>query len=325
LGGMLGRYLWSPDGRSIVTQRRGADLKLRVVDVETGARRELYDGFIYNVAWSPDAAKIVFDADPYVGLPRVFVVRGDGTGLTRLVRNGTAPRWSPDGRLVAFLRPRGRRFATVHVVRPDGTGLRQLSHARLDSGDSWGWAPDGQKLAISQYRNGAARLGILDANGAGLRWVYTGRGAFEIGFMWAADARRIYFQCRRRSHSRISSPELLPPQPTQIQVIDVCFVDLVTGRQRDVTRPERAYFWALSPDGKRIAFSGDRGVYVSSSNGGERLRVTTSGSFLSWSPDGRWISFQDKGELHVVSLDTGNAKRITRTYETGAWQPQPKH
>lgn len=308
LGGMLSVFVWSPDGRKVVTQRRGGTRTVRVVDVESGARRELYDGFLYGLAWSPDARRIVFGADLYFGGPKVFVTRADGTGRTRLVRNGTAPAWSPDGRLIAFLRPRGERLATVHVVRPDGTGLRRLSAARVNPVDPWEWAPDGQRLAISQYlsRSGRSRLGVMDADSGGVRWIYTTRErAFGVAFEWTPDAQRVAYSCGRGSH------------------YDVCLTDVSTGRTRKARLPDLTSEWELSPDGKWVAFTGHRGVYVTSALGGIPRRVTAKGWFRSWSPDGRWILFQDGPNFYAVALQGASAKHVAQTHEVPVWQPGP--
>jgi Tol biopolymer transport system component len=304
VGSMLARYEWSRDGRKVLTKTRSWGI-LRVVDVASGTRQELYDGGLLDAfGWSPDGTRVVYATDRFFG-PRVFVVNADGTGRRRLVRNGTEPAWSPDGRLIAFLRDVSDRYSTVYVVRPDGTGLRRLSPTRFNSVDQWEWAPDGRTLAISQYlRNAPNRLGVLDAERGGVRWLSKGR-RYWGRFQWTPDGSQIVFVCGG------------------LEAYGLCLADVATGRVRKVTRTlhVNSATWSLSPDAKKLAFTTDNGVHVWSAEDSRRVRrLTPSGYFLSWSPEGEWISVQGTG-LNVVRLRDAFEKRIAQTYDGGAWQP----
>lgn len=88
---------WSPDGTriaySVHTREGGASIG--VTDVRTGEARRLSDGQGKDTmpAWSPDGRYLVF-ASERGGEVDLYLVRADGTGLTRLTR-AKGPDWLP--------------------------------------------------------------------------------------------------------------------------------------------------------------------------------------------------------------------------------------
>ena len=102
---------WSPDGRSLayVTLSRDGARTVWVADVTTGAHRRLSDG--WDPAWSPDGRYLALVRESPEPAPEaghagmghtsasdLFLVRADGTGLTRLTAHpgtDTRPLWIP--------------------------------------------------------------------------------------------------------------------------------------------------------------------------------------------------------------------------------------
>ncbi len=88
---------------------------------------------------------------------------------------------------------------------------------------------------------------------------------------------------------------------------------------------------AWSPDGRRIAFSGSRGIYVMDADGKNQNQIT-QGSWdedPAWSPDGRRIAFSGSRDIYVMDPDGNNLINLTNnrtksraTYdESPAWSP----
>jgi tricorn protease len=92
---------------------------------------------------------------------------------------------------------------------------------------------------------------------------------------------------------------------------------------------------ALSPDGKKIAFSYQGDVWVAPSNGGRAIPVTTNVEMDDnpvWSPDGSYLAFASNRtgnwDIFTVPADGGDPTQLT--YHTGAdvptdWSPDGKY
>lgn len=91
---------------------------------------------------------------------------------------------------------------------------------------------------------------------------------------------------------------------------------------------------ALSPDGKRLAFSYRGEIWVSPSSGGRAVPVTDNVEMQDspvWSPDGRWLAFSSNrtgnNNIFVVPVDGGETKQLT--WHSGSnvpsdWSPDGK-
>jgi hypothetical protein len=102
VSGFISSHDWSPTGDRVVwTDHSTGSWVLRITTVTGGATTTLTAG---NVpVWSPDGSKIAF------GSGEIWVVAPNGTGLTRILRNGTRfnvfrPEWSPTGSHITYMR-----------------------------------------------------------------------------------------------------------------------------------------------------------------------------------------------------------------------------
>jgi Tol biopolymer transport system component len=99
--------------------------------------------------WAPDGHHLAF-ARFDNGLPDIFVIGDDGSGLTRLTHGGAmSPTWSPDGDALAYRNLPGGVIDGGHifVINADGTNPRQLTNG-LEEG-SPAWSPDGTRIAFA--------------------------------------------------------------------------------------------------------------------------------------------------------------------------------
>ncbi|HET6792514.1 MAG TPA: hypothetical protein VFI35_13150, partial [Actinomycetota bacterium] len=90
---------WSPDGSRIAfNETSGKGMVLVVHNLADGTERTITKGHVDDgPAWSPDGSLIAFNRSPIDGGGfEVWVVRPDGSGLTRLTRDGGFnPAWQP--------------------------------------------------------------------------------------------------------------------------------------------------------------------------------------------------------------------------------------
>jgi Tol biopolymer transport system component len=100
--GQNGSPVWSPDGAGIVFHSErdypgGYRAAVYVMAADGSDQRRLIDGEAGSPAWSRDGRWIALVRRTGAGLD-VFAVHPDGSGLTRLTRDGSTkldPAWGP--------------------------------------------------------------------------------------------------------------------------------------------------------------------------------------------------------------------------------------
>ena len=208
--------------------------------------------------WSPNGRTIAFirTPEPVDGKPKpaqIYLIPMDGgeaRALTDAPKGASSPVWSPDGRTIAF------------VSTPDTSAQGKADSAKRAAADSTQkkHVSDVRVITRAQYRwNGG---GYTDVTAHSHIWTvpasFTATGGLpavkQITFgefdegepVWAPDGSRLYFTSNRRlePYYETRGPELYSVPTGGGATVKVASIDGDIGTI------------AISPDGKRIAFTG---------------------------------------------------------------------
>ncbi len=245
--------------------------------------------------WSPDGRRLAFvrsvekDGRPQPGQIHVMSMQGgEPWAITDIPRGAGNPEWAPDGKTIAF----------SSTARP-----ADLTAAAKPSGDK----PSGDKPRESDVRviteavyraNGIPGDGFVDRDRPSHIWTIAvpatasekttptavTSGEFgEAGHRWSPDGSRIFFTSDRRRESYYFSGD------SDLYSIGKEGVKEGGEPTRVVSIEGRIGAYALSPDGKRVAFVG----------------------ILAGSPERSY----SQPDLWVAELGAGTPRNLTATYD----------
>ena len=207
---------WSPDGKQLVyrdsSQGINQDDEIYVMNADGSGKHNLTHNPAgdWGPAWSPDGTTIAFNSMRADGLPNIYLMRSDGSGVKRLSTiEGEYPTWSPDGKKIAFMSAQPGASGSnpdynMYVMNADGSRLMQLTTAPGE--DGWpAWSPDGKKIAFSSGRDDCGisnrpdcgRSGdigpffdiwVMNADGSGQTRLTQGFGQF---LAWSPDGTKL--------------------------------------------------------------------------------------------------------------------------------------
>ncbi len=186
---------WSPKGDRIAyTSFRDGHLRVRVVDVSSGADRPLTmaPGESFSPAFSPDGRTVVMTMSTD-GNSDLFAVDSEGgfpRPLTSTPAIETSPSFSPDGNRIAFVSDRSG-TPQLYVMSADGSNQHRVSFGPGTYGSPV-WSPSGDRLAFSRTEGAVTRIGVVGDDGSGERIITAGPDDEQPS--WSPAGSRIVFQ-----------------------------------------------------------------------------------------------------------------------------------
>jgi hypothetical protein len=214
---------FSPDGELLVygcnSRKQGPGIWLASAD---GAEpRRLYDETSpHNFTWRADGRAFAFSSahayDVYYSFQDLYLYDLDSDSLAMLTERARArdPEFSPDGRDLLAITNEAQvndltRFSVGGLVTPltEHRGHVQLSTPRF--------SPDGQRIALTMWRDGQRDLWLASPDGAFTHRL-TDDMAVERDPAWSPDGRVLYFVSDRTGVSNIYALELDTAQLWQV-------------------------------------------------------------------------------------------------------------
>jgi Tol biopolymer transport system component len=241
---------YSPDGKKIAFQStRSGSYEIWVCDADGSNPLQLtsFRGPLTGTPrWSPDGQQLAFDSRPE-RYAQIFTIQGDG-GVPRQLTSGNfnhvTPSWSRDGKWIYFASDRSGSFQ-VWKMAADGSGMKQVTQ----KGGFAGFESFDGKHFYYSLRIDVPGIWRVPVEGGEEVEVLKDPPAGFWGY-WALDRDGIYYLEAKEKPGKGTAKEL--------QAV-VQYVNLATGKTREVARPEKEPYFgapglAVSPDGRYLLY-----------------------------------------------------------------------
>ncbi|MCA1639035.1 MAG: hypothetical protein LC768_12010 [Acidobacteria bacterium] len=308
---------WSPDGKEIVVStfglaapnvRVGLDNSLWIINVETGAKRELLKADATFPAWSSNGKRIAYWFYPENLARRDIATIPAGGGEPIIVTKDFAtsnwnPVWSPDGKFLYFISDKGGNLKFWRVSINETTGEVLSAPEPIVTSSKYSrhlnFSRDGKRMIYVQTDNQSNIQGVefdpkAEKTVGEPFWIT--RGDREIvRAELSSDGKQFVMRQIRRTQD------------------DIVVVNRDGSNWRDVTNDvpfDRYPRW--SSDGKQIAFASDRNagmeIWVCDADGSNLRQVSfqyahkSGSSFPNWSPDGKSLIYTNNSQPFIIDL-----------------------
>ena len=193
-------------------------------------------------------------------------MNADGTHVRQLTHNSSIdafPTWSPDASQIAFESNRDGNF-DIYVMNADGSDQMNLTNDLPGQKEDPHWSPDGSRIAFTANVYGSADIWELQLDSG--RFYQLWQGAWFDS--WSPDGKKFLAESNIEGDLDIHVLDT-PRLGFQWSIPDPTVLD-------DDSEAQGLARW--SPDGKQIAFSGNRDgdweVYVMNADGTGERQVT---------------------------------------------------
>lgn len=334
------RPLYSPDGtRLAFLSNRNGDDDIYLLTLASGEvlRLTYSDGSEELDAWSPDGKWIYFAdgrGDPG-GHPDIWRIPSSGGTPMRVLADRYAPEFhaaiSPDGRTVAFAgmarmaQSQWWRHGHSHIDEAEiwlATVAEPPQYRKLSESGSKNvspmWTADGREVVYVSDRSGSENLWAQPVAGGAARQLTRFRDGRLLFPVMSRDGGTVVFE-RNFGIWKMSLPSGTPA-PVSVNLRGAPQADSI----EHVSLTDGFDDLALSPDGKKLAFTARGEVFAASAkDGGQATRVSHTvapESGLRWAPDSRRIAYASRrsGSPKLFLYDFGSGQESAVTTGSGA-------
>lgn len=280
-GGCEGRRKLPANGRIAFTANATSDVNSEEVDAPgdiytvepdgSSLRRLTTTLDAAEPAWSPDGRQIAFVRIAWRNEYRskVWLMNADGSGRRRLDGLGDrvhAPAWSPDGTSIAF----GGQNDGIAVLDLRTGDVRRLSWSvrRWYPPGGARWSADGKHFLVEGQRKGPGPDDYTSTTG-----LFTVRASDGLGAAKLPHAANIRGYDWSRAHCRVVFASGLATRGGQCNG-DLFATDAHLLRVRRLLAMDCAQTGSVwAPDGRRVAFEHNGGIWVANSDGSKPYQV----------------------------------------------------
>jgi Tol biopolymer transport system component/beta-lactamase regulating signal transducer with metallopeptidase domain len=257
-------------------------------------------------AWNVYTAKVDLDAGEVVSEPKPV----------RHVGHDGLPDWSPDGRYLAYLSELDNNKPQIIHIRTLATGQERELKTDLPYFRFIHWCPDSCYLLITDFKDLSVvyRLDVKTGEHTELVRLLQSEGQKIKQAELSSDGKTLVYRIRGRGTAN-----------------SLVVKDMQTGHEKELLQTEGrtvlafAAGWALSPDGKKIAFSireGTDSPYVLKIISVETGNIKDTGINdvwqIIWTDDGNHFVFTKTNnlkELWTVPIEQGEPKKLLECNE----------
>ncbi len=336
-----GDPMFSPDGQWLAfrSRRTGSDCVYIMPAYGGDARRLTFgDSADYPCCWLPDSSGLIFSSYRRLGSRDLWVVRADGGEPWPITGGGYGlhefrASISPNGRHVAYvnkgydpLRRRGYHgTSNAEIWICDFDGTTTANHRRLTPNRSHNSSPvfvSDTELLFVTYENGRnasdriGRITGISLDGKPLHgW---GSGARVDASEIAVGGGKLAFSTGNYSGWQLHVGELTKRAVQKVSMPDIRInTDRRDAGIRVLTHTSAEEF-AVSPDGKKIAFIAGGDVFVMPADD-EAVPAQVTDTIheemgLTWAPNSKHLVFGEKISGVLKSADVSNLGAGVKTY-----------